>query len=85
MHVKDLQTMTLLWMDLARRGDRLENDGRTTFHLNMVRNGPMWQYLKLLRVGVEKLGVIWGNLWPMLETHYIGFWKLRNSTVFQVF
>lgn len=33
-------------------GNHLENNGRITFCLNVVRNGPMWQYLKLIRVGV---------------------------------
>ena len=47
-HVKDQQMITLLLKDLVKSSDHLKNGERTTFCLNMVRNGPMWLYWKLL-------------------------------------
>ena len=52
---KDLQTTILLLKDLVRHSgmpqgssDHLDNGGRTTFCLKVVRNRPMWQCVKLL-------------------------------------
>ena len=79
-------TGKLLWVLLRSNdipfgsGSHSENGAKPTFCLNVVRNGQMRQYIKILWVGMNQSRIICGDLWATLERYYCETKQVKSIT-----